>query len=1404
MALCGYRILLLANCALLAVGAGRREPVPPFFLANHGQAPSPVRFIAKAPGWTGYFSPGEALFHVAGTTLRMRFEGAAHASRPEARNRLPGVVNFLIGRKDRWLLAQPMYGGVVYRNLYPGIDMVYEGDGQNLKSEFVVAPRADPSAIHVRYLGGDKLRVGEDGSLAIPAGTEEFREEAPIVYQERDGRRVAVEGRFVLAGEAVSFTIGEYDASLPLIIDPAISYSTLLGGSGANAANALAVDSTGAAYLAGFTESTNFPTANPVQNFNAGGNDVFVAKLNSAGTGLVYCTYLGGSGDDQAYGIAVDATGAAYVTGATESHDFPVVHPLQSNLAGGRNAFVLKLSPAGNSLAYSTYLGGSSSDSGNGIAVDATGAAYVVGDTTSLNFPASGWQRANRGGQDAFAAKVSADGSRLVYSTYLGGSNNDHGAAIAVDAAGTAWLAGSTWSADFPVANAFQSTSGGGQDAFVSRLSADGDTLLFGSYLGGSGGSLGYPEAAQAIALDWQGNAYLAGVTSSTNFPLLNPLQPSLNGETDAFVTKVNTSGTLAYSSYMGGSGMDAANAIAVDSSGAAYVAGYTYSTDLPVTNAFQNSNAGDCDAFLARVSATGTLNYLTYLGGNGSDTATAVASASGNVYVAGWTLSTNFPLRNPYQSVTADNYGAFLTEVDFGSPPVNVGVTPSSGGGASQTFGFQFSDPGGITDLTIMSILFNSSPNVANGCSVVYNRAANTLSLLTDAGGPPSGSITPGSGAQQNSQCVVNGAGSSVSSAGNVLTLNLAIALQPPMAGATNTYMQSANLSAATGWGLAGSWTVPAMIVSPPNLSLLPGSSVVFQWTGIGNFSRCSLSVSGIAPGGTDIFNGVLGGGTSQLVTNLPLDNRAIYVRIGSAAGSGWLYVDYMYYAAILTPAEMISPANGSTLPGSTVTFKWSAGVGASQYWLYVSKVAPGGSDLDSINAGSQTTLTLTNLPLDGSTIYVRLSALLGGNWQHADYSFTAAGVSLAAMISPASGSTLPGSIVTFQWSAGSGVSQYWLYVSGLAPGGQDIYSATQGSTTSKTLTGLPANGSTIYIRLWSEIGSVWNFLDYSYTAAAVLAQIAPPADSASLASYLAATPFYSFDFSAFPNWDYVTPPISNELGDGVLSLAFSSTMIGFTATPDALSGGWDWDVWGWGVAPTSERADANAVLRVLDPYNPLFNPEAPWNAETNWFSVRNLTITLSRPVWTFGFEAEPDYQGSIAATFYTASSGSLTIQMNGMSYPNSRIFAATGAPITKIVIALTNFVYNPDFAIGAFRYALSSAVAPDVSQASDLSQAASPSPAAMVSPANGASLPGSTVTFHWSTGVGVSEYWLYLSKVAPGGKEIYSNSLGMNSSMAFTALPTDGSTLYVRLWSQIGAAWQYADYNYKTATIH
>ncbi len=401
-------LLIFCNVAIGAVVSPRAD-LPPFFAENHGEAPPQALYFAKAPGLAAYFSPGEAIFQVAGAqALRVRFE-RARASRPKVEARLPGALNLLLGPEDHWRVGEAMYGRVVYPGLYTGIDMSYGAAGRTLKSEFVVHPGANPSAIRVRYQGAAGLSLGPDGALVIGLhGGGELREEPPDVFQEHGASRVRVDARFLLDGNVVGFAIGRYDLTEPLIIDPAISYSTLLGGSGADAANAIAVDSTGAAYVAGFTESINFPTSNPVQNFNGGGNDVFIAKLNASGTGVVYCTYIGGSGDDRAFGIAVDASGAAYVTGSTTSQNFPTHSALQSSLAGARNAFVLKLSSAGNSMVYSTYLGGSGSDSAYGIAVDASGNAYVAGDTTSLNFPASSFQRSSHGGQDAFLVKLAA------------------------------------------------------------------------------------------------------------------------------------------------------------------------------------------------------------------------------------------------------------------------------------------------------------------------------------------------------------------------------------------------------------------------------------------------------------------------------------------------------------------------------------------------------------------------------------------------------------------------------------------------------------------------------------------------------------------------------------------------------------------------------------------------------------------------------------------------------------------------------------------------------------------------------------------------------------------------------------------------------------------------------------
>jgi beta-propeller repeat-containing protein len=907
------RSLLLALIASAAsAAAAGNEAIPLFFIANHGQAPPHVRYMAQGPEVTAYFSPREILFRIGSYPIRMQFQGSNPAAPIEGTDRLPGEVNFLTGPQENWRRGKAMYGSVVYRQLYSGIDMVYRGSPRFLKSEFVVAAGADPALIRIHYGNGAKPRIDVGGDLVITLDGREFREEAPFIYQVRDGASVAVDGRYRLTADgAVGFEVADYDRARPLIIDP-IVYSTIFGGSSTDSITALAVDSTGAAYVAGFTTSYDLPSISPFQSASAGSNDIFVAKLNPDGSGLAFCTYVGGRGDDRAYALAIDSSGAAYVTGSTTSTAFPVRSPIQSALSGSKDAFVFKLSPVGNALVFSTYLGGSSSDVANGIAVDPTGNVFVTGDTTSANFPTTVYQRTNRGGQDAFVVKLAAAGGPMLYGTYLGGTYDDHSAAIAVDAGGTAYITGSTYSANFPLASAMQTAIGGGQDAFVARLNASGSALVYSTYLGGSSGSLGYPETGNAIAVDIQGNAYVTGSTSSTNFPLLRAAQPVRRGSMDAFIVKLNLAGSLVNSTYLGGAGVDTGNAIAIDGSGNSYIAGQTYSSDLPVASAFQSAPKGAYDAFVAKLTASGaSIPFLSYLGGRGSDTATGVAlDSTGSIFVAGWTQSTDFPVVNGYQSVNGGTYGGFVTKV-ADTLPAAVSVNPNSGSGASQTFAFQFSNNTGVAGLTTVSVLFHSSISTTGACSVTYTRATNTLQLLTDAGAAPAGAITPGSGSQQNSQCTLNGAGSSVSSLENVLTLNLSITFQVGFNGNKNIYMQANNASGSSGWQLRGSWSVAS---GPPSVISVSPSS------GSGDRQTFSFLVSD--PRGFEALTSVsviIRPSTStSSVCSLYYGRAANTIYLLNDAGTAWLTPAVLGSATTIQNSRCtVYPAN-STVSGS------------------------------------------------------------------------------------------------------------------------------------------------------------------------------------------------------------------------------------------------------------------------------------------------------------------------------------------------------------------------------------------------------------------------------------------------------------------------------------------------------
>ncbi|MGD0047050.1 MAG: SBBP repeat-containing protein [Bryobacteraceae bacterium] len=455
-----------------------------------------------------------------------------------------------------------------------------------------------------------------------------------------------------------------------------LSFSTYFGGNDMTSATAVAVDGSRNVYVAGWTTSTTLPGCTPLRP-HAGGVDAFVAKWDGTTRLLDYCTFLGGTGDDRALAIAVDGSGDVYVTGWTMSVNFPVSGALQPALAGARNAFVAKLNSTGE-VAYSSYLGGSGLDSGNAIAVDSAGNVTVVGDTTSANFPVLRPIQTRLNGQtNVFVARLSPTLGALVYSTYLGGNGNDHGAGVALDGMGAAYLTGSTTSTNFPVANAFQPASGGNQDVFVAKIATAGNSLVYSTYLGGSGGTVGFPEAGSAIAVDSAGDAYVTGTTSSPNFPLANALFASSAGVgIHAFVTELNPAGSgLVYSTYLGGSSIDQAAAIAVDSGGNAVIAGFTASTDFPLADPTQASLTGSYDAFVTRLDPAGAvLLESRFFGGSGSDAANAVTYDDFNaVYVAGQTQSLNLPLENATQPALAGAQNAFLAMLTL--PPQYAGA---------------------------------------------------------------------------------------------------------------------------------------------------------------------------------------------------------------------------------------------------------------------------------------------------------------------------------------------------------------------------------------------------------------------------------------------------------------------------------------------------------------------------------------------------------------------------------------------------------------------------------------------------------------------------------------------------------------------------------------------------------
>ncbi|MFN8445346.1 MAG: SBBP repeat-containing protein [Caldilineaceae bacterium] len=681
------RSLMLPPAPPSTVTNSNFAELPLAFIPNQGQSPTEVQMQADALGGTLSFAATRVTLTLpahqadAPTSLHLMWEGANPQTSIQGVERLPGLYHSYVGAPTQWRSNLPTFAALLYHNLYPGINLRYDGQNGALKGTYFVAPNANPALIRWRYQEAQSVTLDSvTGDLLIQLGDgSTLREEAPIAWQDGLGGRNPVTARFVLEDASVRFALANYDPQLPLIIDPTFRYSTYLGGNSTDYGKAIAVAKDGSVVVTGQTYSTNFPNASGPAK---GNTNLYVSKLNLEGTAVLYTTLLGGSADEASFGVALDSQGNAWVTGETRSSNFPA-DVLSSTYEGNSDAFIAKLSATG-ALLHSGYLGVPSYDVGYAIAIDGQDNAYVTGEAAATYGP------------ESFVKKIKADMSTLVYEAFFGlakrGFDNGTSArAIAVDGAGNAYVSGRTNAvlseADDggyqPFCVEFDGIDCTYDDAVVIKLAADGKSIPYYTYLGGKGNDI-----ANGIALDKDGNIWVTGYTFAANFPVKNALQAQKQGMdnfTDAFVSKLNPQlSDLLYSTYLGGENWEEAHGITVDQHGAIYVVGMTNSpddfpssSDAPqptLGNGICNvgSNERYCyDGFATKLTATGALAWSTFVGGSNDDLANGiVVDGDGNAYVVGDTESNSFPTTtNAFQKTKALEDDAFLVKITLATP---------------------------------------------------------------------------------------------------------------------------------------------------------------------------------------------------------------------------------------------------------------------------------------------------------------------------------------------------------------------------------------------------------------------------------------------------------------------------------------------------------------------------------------------------------------------------------------------------------------------------------------------------------------------------------------------------------------------------------------------------------------
>ncbi len=733
-------VLVLVGAALACVGQSTAAQrgfmdsqygrIPLTFEANQGQTAPQVKFISRGPGYRAYLTADGMVLSLRSSAtnsaaaqdstavtrgkraaIQIRLVGALSNPAVIGEDPQPGRMNYFIGNDARkWRRNVPTYGQVRYKNIYRGIDLVYYGNHEQLEYDFAIAPKADPRQIRFEITGASNVQVAADGSLALQTEIGVAHFQVPLVYQDVKGSRVPVKGSYsLLDSNHVQFEVANYDTEKSLIIDPVLIYSSYLGGTGSEQPSGIAVDANGNVYVAGSTDSTDFPLGT-IGLLPSGSPHVYIAKLDPTGSHLIYADYLGGSSQDYGYALALDASSNVFVTGSTASSDFPMVQPFQGTYPGSFNAFLSKVSSDGSSLLYSSYFGGNGSDIPSGVAVDQSGNIVLAGYTSSTNLTtANAFQSSaspNQGGtygQYGFLTKFAPNGASLIYSTYFGGSSNvalncggtpcwpqpsTSIAALAIDAGGDAYLTGSTNTYNFPVTQGAYLTTNSSQMntsiGFVSKFTSAG-SLQYSTYFYGSSG---LQVNITGIAADSAGSAYITGAAlSDGTFPVTstNICDPGTQGWacSYAFVTKFDNAGaTLLYSTFLGPNNGAIPYAVALDGNNDAYVLAFTSGGTFNSVDGIEPYSGGN-DLLITEIDASGTTQvFATYFGGSGDEQPTPAGlalDANGNLYIAGVTTSTDLPVTpSAYQSASAGNTDSFIVKMNSQSAPA-VTLKPTS-----------------------------------------------------------------------------------------------------------------------------------------------------------------------------------------------------------------------------------------------------------------------------------------------------------------------------------------------------------------------------------------------------------------------------------------------------------------------------------------------------------------------------------------------------------------------------------------------------------------------------------------------------------------------------------------------------------------------------------------------------